>query len=244
MIHCRNRQCSAGHTQPMFTQYSCFVLEFTEVTIWLLREHSYKPRLCHAVIKSCIKLPKLNQQLSPSVFVVIYRKWTHNHQHFWNPYLCKANSITFFPSANKKKNLLSATWFERKLFMSRHKLMTICKPVIWNYNVILSRVQVCRAAPSSLKSPCTIFCHRQGGLYASAAACAPAAAAAGGGGDGAVGTAHTSALPHSAQGHFETDSLRMRMASPWRTTNYPLLVRPGTFNKRGSGNYSRASFHH
>lgn len=52
---------------------------------------------------------------------------------------------------------------------------------------------------------CTIFCHRQGGLCVSAAA----AAAAG----GAVGTAHTSALPHRAQGHFETDTQRMRTVS-------------------------------
>lgn len=43
---------------------------------------------------------------------------------------------------------------------------------------------------------CTIFCHRQGELYVSAAASA----------NGAVGTASTSALPYCAQGHFETDT--------------------------------------
>lgn len=80
---------------------------------------------------------------------------------------------------------------------------------------------------------CTIFCHRQVGLCASSAA-----------GGGAVGTAQILALPSCAQGHFETDTRRMCTVSLWKTANYPLVVRPGTFYQRESSNYSRAPFHH
>lgn len=71
--------------------------------------------------------------------------------------------------------------------------------------------KVCKAA---IKSPALFFVTGRGGYMSVQLLCA-------------VRTAHTSALSHSAQGHFWTDTRRMLMALLWRTKSCQRSVRAG-----------------
>lgn len=99
--------------------------------------------------------------------------------HFLGPSLCGVILIT---SHQKVFILFSPSLY---LMIQTQELLKTCHLKL---QCVIYSVR-CRAAAF-----CNILCRRQGGLCASAAASG-----------GAVNTAHTSALPHCAQGHFETD---------------------------------------